>query len=880
MDKERVNDEATASPETPDVPKKKKTMKPKTVEVIEKASTQKRSPSKTKAKGGKTAKRTVKTKNTLLTNQPAVIEGLQPDPIVSDLVIHVQQMPQEAPVVPGETLQNPEAGMLSNQAANPAVPYRAKALLNTGSLSMGQVEAGSKSAEVLTTQGQPKPVSTGTKLKVSALIDPQSSSNPASSNIPDGSSHPASKAENVKSMSGAAFEPAPANQFVQPNQLVQPLQPIQSETVVLSGSGQVCANQNAILPLTAVKVRNIVAKVVKLTAEIIPNKVIVQGVVHEQIFFVATDGIVHHTADDVSFSTFIDIPGAEPGMNAEASAEIEDVISELAPDGLSILKKIIIGVFIKVTETVQLNLEHGNGPIILLNQVIGENSAQTLVESDFTLGVPALKIDEIVGTVRNLEVETIKDKVIIQGTLHKQIFFIDTANFGRHEAEDLHFSLFVDIPGAAPGMDVQVHPRIEAIFFNLISPVCLRQKAVLEFFVKVTEGVQQPVTVGSGPLFKVEEFVGENTVQELSESLITLTAPAIKVREIVAQVRDETIHVIQDKVIVQGSIHKQIFFISTDNIEHHQAEDVPFSLFLDIPGASPGDNVHLHPVIEAVFFELVSCNQLRQKIILAVNAVITRFAQLNLVTGFGGPLFKIEQVIGENTRQVLIVERVQIAPTPVVPIEVSQVTVVFPVEVVAAEQQTIVQSQVLLPVRAIKVKEIQPSIANLVFNVVPDGVVVEGFVCKTVFFVATDNIVHTVHEKAPFSALVSTPGITASQISNVFVEIENVSFNLNATGTAVNQIIVLKAIVEVSQAKPSNVTVITNVAGSGISQTKVAVQGLIQTSSGPVFQQFNAVTDVSGPGITGVTKQAVLLQKVGETAPTLIEVVTSVQFTN
>ncbi|HEX7713196.1 MAG TPA: DUF3794 domain-containing protein, partial [Bacillota bacterium] len=808
MDKDRVNDEATASPETPDVPKKKKTVKPKPVEVIEKASTKKKS--KTKSKGTTTKKRTAKTKKTLLTNQPEVEEGLQPDPIINDLMIHVQQMPPEASVFSGEVPQKVEVGMLSNQTANPAVPYRAKAVLKTGSLSMGQVEAGSKSAEVLTSQGRQKPVLTGTKLKVSALLDSPSASDSESLNRRDGSSNSASESMDGKSMSSAAFDsmPVPVNQFIQPNQPVQPFQPMQSETVVLSGSGQVCASQNAILPLTAIKVRNIVAKVVKLTAEIIPNKVIVQGVVHEQIFFVATDGIVHHMADDVNFSTFIDIPGAEPGMNAEASAEIEDVISELALDGLSILKKIIIEVFIKVTETVQVNLEQGNGPIVLLNQVIGENSAQTLVESDFTLGIPALKIDEIVGTVRDLEVETIKDKVIIQGTLHKQIFFIDKANFGRHEAEDLHFSLFVDIPGATPGMDVQVHPRIEAIFFNLISPVCLRQKAVLEFFVKVTESVQQPVTVGSGSLFKVEEFIGENTVQELSESLITLATPAIKIREIVARVRDETIHVIQDKVIVQGIIHKQIFFISTDNIEHHQAEDVPFSLFLDIPGASPGDNVHLRPVIEAVFFELVSCNQLRQKIILAVNAVVTRFAQLNLVNGLGGPLFKIEQVIGENTRQVLIVERVRIAPTPVSPVEVAQVTVVFPSEVVVAEQQTIVQNQVLLPIQAIKVKEIQPSIANLVFNVVPDGVVVEGFVCKTVFFVATDNIVRTVHEKVPFSVLVSTPGITASQISNVFVEIENVSFNLNATCTAVNQIIVLKAIVEGSSVTPSSVTVI------------------------------------------------------------------------
>lgn len=640
-------------------------------------------------------------------------------------------------------------------------------------------------------------------------------------------------------------------------------------------NARVEAVQEAVLPLRAIKVRNVTGEIRNVVTEIIPNKVIVQGVVHEQLFFVGTDNLVHHLADDIHFSTFLDIPGVQPGMNAQVSARIEEIITELATNGESIVKKIIIEVFVKVTETVQVNLMTGEGPTLLLKEVVGENTAQTLLENDVTLESAAIKIDEITGDIRNVEVEVIKDKVIIQGILHKQIFFVDTNNLERHQMEEIPFSLFVDIPGAVPGMDVQVQPRIEAIFFNLIDATTLRQKAVLEFFVKVTENVRLPVRVGSGPLFKVEEFIGENTVQDLSETVVTLPTPAIKVREIVAQLRNLVTHVIRDKVIVQGIIHKQIFFISTDNIERHLAEDIPFSLFLDIPDIVPGDNVHITPIIEAIFFDLISPVELRQKVIFAINAVVTRTLQLNLVLGEGRPLFKMEQVVGENTKQVLVVRREQIQQQ----VSVTRVTIVFPGAEVIGQQQIILRNTFELPVTAIKIKEIKAIVTDLTARVILDGVVVEGVVEKTIFFVDSDNIVRSITERIPFSILVSIPGIQPDQAIEATVDIENISFSLNKERNEVTQIVVLKATVTATEPPPPGVSVVTDVTGPGITTKKIRVRALVLTPEGAVFQEIDVVTDVSGPGIISVTKQVISLDVVGDgnPNPVPVEVVTDVQ---
>lgn len=640
----------------------------------------------------------------------------------------------------------------------------------------------------------------------------------------------------------------------------------------LTNQVKVASVQSVPLPFRAVKVRNVVGEVVNLVTEVIPNKVIVQGTVHEQLFFVGTDGIVHHRADDIPFSTFVDIPGAQPGMNTQVTAVIEKIIPELAPDGLSVVKKVIIEVFLKVTETVQVNFLPGTGPLLLLKEVVGENTNQLLLENEFTLATAAVKVDEIVGRIQDLEVEVIKDKVIIQGILHKQIFFVSTDNLGRHQGEEVPFSLFVDLPGAEPGMDVQVQPRIEAILFELVTPVMVRQKAVLEFFVKVTENFRQNVTVGAGPLFKVEELIGENTVQELSETLITLPVAALKVREIIAQVRELTTHVITDKVIVQGTIHKQIFFISNDDVERHQAEDIPFSLFLDIPGATPGDTVKVKPLIEAVFFKLESATQLRQKVIIAINAIVTRELQLNLVLS-AGPLFKVEQVVGEGTKQVLALRREEIVPPqPVQPVTVTENIIVIP-KIVAGEQQIMLRNLVKLPVKAIKVKEIHAKVDEVSSRAIEAGVVIEGIIEKVLSFVSTDNIVRSQTERVPFSILVNVPGISPDQPAEVEVEIENISFELDAAGDTVTQVIVLRATVSAGRTPDQQVTVVTDVQGPGVVQTKVRVRALVLLPSGQVEQrEFDVVTEVSGPGIAGTEKRVLMLDVVGDGNPNPVPV--------
>ncbi|MTI59822.1 MAG: DUF3794 domain-containing protein [Firmicutes bacterium] len=386
------------------------------------------------------------------------------------------------------------------------------------------------------------------------------------------------------------------------------------------------------LDTSAIKIRDINATITNLDTDVIDNKVIIQGTIHKQIFFVGTDDIIHHQAEDINFSYFVDVPGAEPGMDVLVEPTIEHIVTRLIMDGTILHQKVVLQFFVKVLSIQQLIVETGVGPLIKVERVIGENSVQTMVMNEVTLAVDAIKIVDINAEVVDLETEIIEDKVIIQGVVHKQLFYIGVDEVEHHQAEDIPFSEFVDIPGAEPGMNVQVHPNVEHIKQELsVDGTTVTQEIVLELFVKVTETVQINLVTGEDSLVMLPEVVGENTKQVLSETTLELDQTAIKIKDIQASFEDVNAVVINDKVIIQGIIHKQIFYVGEDNVEYHQAENVPFSTFVDVIGARPGMDVDIIPTIAFIKPELDPEGELlTQKVIGDIFVKVTENIQFNV----------------------------------------------------------------------------------------------------------------------------------------------------------------------------------------------------------------------------------------------------------
>ncbi len=395
--------------------------------------------------------------------------------------------------------------------------------------------------------------------------------------------------------------------------------------------------------------------------------------------------------------------------------------------------------------------------LVKIAAVIGERTTQTLVVSDLDLSMPAVKIKEINASVRDVNIDIITDKVIVQGIIHKQIFFVDGGEVVRHQSEDVPFSLFVDIMGAAPGMVADVKIEVEGVLFDLRNNgTLLHQKVVLNVFVKVLENRQEMLLFGDGPLALLNLVVGDDFNQIILTNQVTLPIQALKISEIRITVAQVNTDIIQDKVIVQGILHKQVFFVGIDNIARHVDEDVPFDTFFEIPGALPGMDVDVSVEVENLTKSLSADGfTLSQEITLGIFVKVTEPVQENVVLG-DDILAKVDFVVGEDTKQILL--------TDTVPLNIT----------------------------AIKISDIVSRVLDIEAVIIEGKVIIRGLLHHQIFYIDINSINRHQAFDRRFALFIEIPGASAGMNARIFPRIELVKPELSADGNS----LIIKAVIE------------------------------------------------------------------------------------
>ncbi len=152
---------------------------------------------------------------------------------------------------------------------------------------------------------------------------------------------------------------------------------------------------------------------------------------------------------------------------------------------------------------------------IAANTVVAELTHQVFIENTTpALTPPASELLEPVVNVSFDRVVPLRNKIIVQGTIFKNIIYKDTGNKIRHESETIPFSTDIEIPGFTPGTLVNGRrfPNgndfkffIETLFVDetLLNTNEVLQKIVIRFIVKVLRQDQIDVCIrGPKQVFK------------------------------------------------------------------------------------------------------------------------------------------------------------------------------------------------------------------------------------------------------------------------------------------------------------------------------------------------------------------------------------------
>jgi len=151
------------------------------------------------------------------------------------------------------------------------------------------------------------------------------------------------------------------------------------------------------------------------------------------------------------------------------------------------------------------------------------------------------------------------------------------------------------------------------------------------------------------PLIKVPVVINTGSAQILVVTEIPLTPPAFEIKDIDKEVIVEQCKAITDKVIINGILRKNINFKTFesedtfDNVSRvcgdvrHCTVEIPFSLYIDVPGAMEGDDCQIEDAfVEGEKDELLNPTEqgtfetLLEKAVVKIEVKVTRTDQIDV----------------------------------------------------------------------------------------------------------------------------------------------------------------------------------------------------------------------------------------------------------
>lgn len=452
-----------------------------------------------------------------------------------------------------------------------------------------------------------------------------------------------------------------------------------AEMVIGESSGQVLVEDAFALENTAQKITEVKPEVVIQNTDLIEGKVLVQAVLHNQVFYIGENDVSYHQAFDIPVSGILDLTGIQPGMKAYVEPVVEMSKAYLISSGKLFLKA-VIGWNVVVVNEVLANIGVSTfGQNYRVNAVIGQPvTHRHMVESRVFLENEASKVREIRAFVSDLTAMPVRDKVIIQGVLHKQIYYVGIDEVNLHQAEDVPFSTFVDYEGAMPGHVARVNAEVEYSAFALSGPREVLQKNIIVFNVTVMDPRDLPVVLGQGPMVRILRIAGETTGQVLVsdteptvvEGLTVTKAPIVVYTEQSGSRQTQVIHTInvfppavrlgesqcevknvrgtplENQVLVEGDVSCDVSYAGPDDVVYHIRADDRFSVLVPLEGCSPSDVVEASAEVEHTDIDILpGGSQIRLIITLRARVRHIKEETVYVVTDVTGPGVTTEKLL-------------------------------------------------------------------------------------------------------------------------------------------------------------------------------------------------------------------------------------------
>lgn len=330
---------------------------------------------------------------------------------------------------------------------------------------------------------------------------------------------------------------------------------------------------------------------------------------------------------------------------------------------------------------------------VRLNQPIGEDSSQTIVENDII--VPDIKPDIarillLDGDAYIDSTEAVSDKLLIGGTVRYKILYIsddpDQPLKSINTTSSFHYPM--EIPNTRQGMHCRVKCDIEHMEYEILNSRKVNVKAIISLHGRVTSQLEQYIT---------RDFEGIEDVQVLRNAVSvnsyigdsdtgcpvreTLEIPAgkpaiIEVLRSDVKITDKDFKLSDNKILAKGELNVSTLYIGDDEERSIQfmEHEIPFTHFIDLPGADETSYCNVEIDMGEMSFEAEEdadgeLRQLKSEVMLNVYAECFGGKEVELVEdaystnsriSFEKEQLEMEELAAENKTQVTLKETVVI----------------------------------------------------------------------------------------------------------------------------------------------------------------------------------------------------------------------------
>jgi len=449
---------------------------------------------------------------------------------------------------------------------------------------------------------------------------------------------------------------------------------------------------------------------------------------------------------------------------------------------------------------------------VRLNQPIGEDSSQTIVENDII--VPDVKpdIERILlldGDAYINSAEAASDKLIINGTIRYKILYVsdDPEQPVKSINTSSGFTYYMDIPNTRQGMNSRVKCSIEHMEYEILNSRKINTKAIVNLYGRVFNQIEQYITRDFEGLDDIQilkssvtinSYTGDSTTECPVKDTLELPAGKPAIREILrndVKVSGKDIKVVEGRLIAEGEVNVSTLYIGDDELRsiQYMEHEIPFTHFIDLPDIDENSYCNVDIDIRDVMFEPEEdadgeLRYLKSEIMLGVYAEAYGSREIDLA----------EDAYSLKTRLGLEKEQLNI-------------------EELAAQGrgQVTIKDTIDIDGDSPEISEVFNVIGRLTMSdceIMDDRVVIEGVVeCDILYLAGNEQQpVYCITREIPFKQTLEMKGIKQGMRLELDMEIEHLSYSMISSkevevrfvvgllGRAANQV-TIPVIVKVSE---------------------------------------------------------------------------------